>query len=149
MGIEPFLLVSTLRICVGQRLVRKLCQEREKYELSRDEQTQLEKNIDAGAVLKGLKEEKAAPHDATWKNISFYKPKESAECPSGYAGRVGIYETLPVSSAVKELIMKNATADEIQKQARSEGMLTMAEDGIFKAAQGTTTIEEVLRVISE
>ena len=149
MGIEPFLLVSTLRICVGQRLVRKLCQEREKYELSRDEQAQLEKNIDAGAVLKGLKEEKAAPHDATWKNISFYKPKESAECPSGYAGRVGIYETLPVSSAVKELIMKNATADEIQKQARSEGMLTMAEDGIFKAAQGTTTIEEVLRVISE
>ena len=149
MGIEPFLLVSTLRICVGQRLVRKLCQEKEKYELSRDEQAHLEKTVDAGAVLKAMKEEKAVHSDATWKNVSFYKPKESAECPSGYAGRVGIYETLQVSSSIKELIMKNATADEIENRAKSEGMLTMAEDGIFKAAQGTTTIEEVLRVISE
>jgi type IV pilus assembly protein PilB len=149
MGIEPFLLVSTLRVCVGQRLVRKLTASREKYELSRDEQAQLEKGVDAGAVLRALKEEKAAPQDATWKNISFYKPKESPESPSGYTGRVGIYETLAVSPTIKELVMKNATADEVEKQARSEGMLTMSEDGIFKAAQGVTTIEEVLRVVTE
>ncbi len=149
MGVEPFLLVSTLRICIGQRLVRKLSPAREKYELNRDEQAQLEKTVDAGAVLKALKEEKAAAKDATWKNISFYKPKAGPDSPSGYAGRVGIYETLPITSTVKELMMKNATADEVQKQARSEGMLTMAEDGIFKAAQGVTTIEEVLRVVTE
>jgi len=149
MGVEPFLLVSTLRVCIGQRLVRKLCTSREKYELSKDEQAQLERAVDAGSVLKALKEEKGVAADATWKNIPFYKPVETAECPTGYSGRVGIYETLPMTSSIKELVMKNATADEIDKQARSEGMLSMAEDGIFKAAQGVTTIEEVLRVISE
>ena len=149
MGVEPFLLVSTLRVVIGQRLVRVLTPAKEKYELSRDEQAQLEKSIDAGAVLKALKDEKAAPKDATWKNVSFFKPKESAESPSGYAGRKGIYEVLPVTSTIKELVMKNATADDVDKQARSEGMLTMSEDGIFKAAQGLTTIEEVLRVVTE
>jgi len=149
MGVEPFLLVSTLRICIGQRLVRKLAKGAEKYELSRDEQAQLEKNIDAGAVLRALKEEKAIAKDATWKNVEFFHPKESADAPSGYAGRVGIYETLPITSTIKELMMKSASGDDVEKQARSEGMLTMAEDGIFKAAQGMTTIEEVLRVVTE
>ncbi|OGG62813.1 hypothetical protein A3C21_02580 [Candidatus Kaiserbacteria bacterium RIFCSPHIGHO2_02_FULL_59_21] len=149
MGVEPFLLVSTLRVCIGQRLVRVLTPSKEKYELSRDEQARLEKTVDAGAVLKALKEEKVAPKDATWKSVPFYRPKETAEHPSGYAGRKGIYEVLPMTSTIKELVMKNATGDEIEKQARSEGMLTMPEDGIFKAAQGITTIEEVLRVVTE
>jgi len=149
MGVEPFLLVSTLRVVIGQRLTRKLCKDRGKYELSRDEQAQLERNIDAGAVLRALKEEKAVAADTTWKTVPFFKPKSSPECPTGYAGRIGIYETLPVTSTIKELIIKNAGADDIEKQARSEGMLTMAEDGIFKSVQGTTTIEEVLRVITE
>jgi len=149
MGIEPFLLVSTLRVIIGQRLVRKLSPDKEKNELSRDEQAQLEHVIDPGIVLRALKEEKALPKEATWKNIPFYKAKENGQSPSGYAGRVGIYEVLPVTSTIKELVMKNATGDEIEKQAHSEGMLTMSEDGIFKAAQGVTTIEEVLRVITE
>lgn len=149
MGVEPFLLVSTLRIVIGQRLTRKLCKDKERYELSRDEQAQLEKALDAGAVLKALKEEKIVPADATWKNVPFYKPSPTAECPEGYGGRVGIYEVLNVNSSMKELVMKNATADEIEKQAKVEGMLSMIEDGIFKAAQGVTTIEEVLRVITE
>ena len=149
MGVEPFLLVSTLRVCIGQRLVRMLTSSREKYELSREQQLQLEKTVDAGAVLKALKEEKGIAKDATWKEVSFYKPKESAESPSGYSGRRGIYEVLSMTPTVKDLVMKNATADDITKQARSEGMLTMAEDGIFKAAQGLTTIEEVLRVVTE
>src|SRR3989344_1171926 len=148
MGIEPFLLVSTLRVCIGQRLVRVLTSSKEKYELSRDEQTQLEKTIDAGSVLKALKEEKVVPKDATWKDGPFYKPKKSSEFTSGYSGCKGIYEVLPMTATIKELVMKNATADEIGKQAKSEGMLTMSEDGIFRAAQGLTTIEEVLRVIS-
>ncbi len=149
MGVEPFLLVSTLRICIGQRLSRKLCQGAAKYSLSRDEQAQLEKIIDPGVVLRSLKEEKAIAADTTWKNMPFFKAKPSPECATGYAGRIGVYETLSVSSAIKELMMKNATVDEVHKQARTEGMLTMAEDGIFKAVQGITTIEEVLRVIAE
>ena len=149
MGFEPFLLVSTLRVIIGQRLVRKLAPDKEKYELSRDEQAQLDRIIDTGTVLRALKEEKAVAADSTWKNISFSKPKENGQTPSGYSGRVGIYEVLPMTSTIKELVMKNATGDDIEKQARSEGMLTMSEDGIFKAAQGVTTIEEVLRVITE
>ncbi len=149
MGVEPFLLVSTLRVIIGQRLVRKLSADKEAYELSRDEQTQLERVIDPGVVLRALKEEKAVAKDATWKTVPFYKAKENGQTPSGYAGRVGIYEVLPVTTTIKELVMKNATGDEIQAQARSEGMLTMSEDGICKAAQGVTTIEEVLRVITE
>lgn len=149
MGVEPFLLVSTLRICIGQRLARKLCGSPSAYTLSRDEQTQLDRIIDSGTVLRALKEEKAVAADTTWKTVNFYRPKPSPECPAGYSGRIGVYETLAVSSAIKELIMRNATVDEIHAQARKEGMLTMAEDGIFKAAQGVTTIEEVLRVIAE
>ncbi|MBI2612209.1 type II/IV secretion system protein [Candidatus Kaiserbacteria bacterium] len=149
MGVEPFLLVSTLRVCMGQRLVRVLTSNKEKYELSRDEQGHLERSIDAGAVLKALKEEKVVPKDATWKDVSFCRSKDGAESPAAFAGRKGIYEVLPVTSTIKELVMKNATSDDIDKQARSEGMLTMTEDGIFKAAQGLTTIEEVLRVVTE
>ncbi|MFA7309913.1 MAG: GspE/PulE family protein [Candidatus Paceibacterota bacterium] len=149
MGVEPFLLVSTLRVIIGQRLVRRLMPDREQYELSRDEQARLESVIDAGAVLKSLKEEKAVAKDATWKNIPFFKPHEGGQSPSGYSGRLGIYEVLPVTSTIKEMVMANKTGDEIEAQARKEGMLTMSEDGIFRAAQGMTTIEEVLRVITE
>lgn len=149
MGIEPFLLVSTLRVVIGQRLVRKLTDAKVQYELSRDEQANLEHALDAGVVLKALKEEKIVPKEATWKSVPFWKPAESPDGAEGYQGRMGIYEVLSVNSSVKELVMKNATADDIQAQARTEGMLTMIEDGIFKAVQGVTTIEEVLRVISE
>ena len=149
MGIEPFLLVSTLRVIIGQRLVRKLTTEREKYSLSRDEQASVERIIDQGTVLRALKDEQAVPREATWKTIPFYHPKESTEHPSGYSGRVGIYEVLPISATIKELVMGNQTGDAIEAQARKEGMLTMSEDGIFKAAQGLTSIEEVLRVITE
>ncbi|HEY4519792.1 MAG TPA: GspE/PulE family protein [Candidatus Paceibacterota bacterium] len=149
MGVEPFLLVSTLRAVIGQRLVRKLCSEREEHHLSRDEQTRLEQVTNAGVVLKALKEEKILGKNATWKDIVFSKPKDTAACPSGYSGRTGIYEVLSVTATIKELIMKNATGDEVENRAKEEGMLTMTEDGIFKAAQGVTSIEEVLRVISE
>jgi len=149
MGIEPFLLVSTLRVIIGQRLVRKLTPNREEHELSREEQEQLERLVDAGSVLKALKGEKIVPPDATWKNVPFWKPTSTPENKEGFMGRVGIYEVLPITTTIKELIMKNATGDDIHTQARSEGMLTMSEDGIFKCVQGLTTIEEVLRVIAE
>ena len=149
MGIEPFLLVSTLRVIIGQRLVRRLTPDREPYELTKDQQADLERSVDQGTVLKALKEEKVIAADMTWKNVPFYKPHEGGSSPSGYATRVGIYEVLPVTASIKELIMKSASGDQIHEQARKEGMLTMSEDGIFKAAQGTTTIEEVLRVITD
>jgi type II secretory ATPase GspE/PulE/Tfp pilus assembly ATPase PilB-like protein len=149
MGIEPFLLVSTLRVVIGQRLVRRLATDHVSHELTRDEQTQLEHIVDAGVVLKALKDEKVVAKDATWKNIPFAQPKENGVTPSGFSGRIGIYEVLAVTPTIKELIMKGETGDTITEQARKEGMLSMSEDGIFKAAQGITTIEEVLRVVIE
>jgi type IV pilus assembly protein PilB len=149
MGIEPFLLVSTLRVIIGQRLVRKLASDKIPHEFSRDEQAVLEKTVDAGVVLKALKDEKVLAANATWKNATFFKPNEGGLTPSGYSGRMGIYEVLPVTSTIKEMIIKNSADTEITAQARSEGMLSMSEDGVFKAVQGITTVEEVLRVITE
>lgn len=149
MKIEPFLLVSTINVIIGQRLVRKLCSVKEKYLLSKAEILSLKKSVDMDRVLKLLKEEKIVDEKDTWETISFYKPKASPECADGYSGRAGIHEVLKISTTIRDLIMKGATSEEIEKQAKTEGMMTMIEDGIFKAAQGITTIEEVLRVVTE
>lgn len=149
MGVEPFLLVSTLRVAVGQRLVRRLCESKEPYTLSADERKDLERHADMDKVLKVLKEEEIVKANATWNDVTFYHPLPSAECEDGYHGRAGIHEVLEVSAPIKDMVMGAKTGDELEVQARKEGMLTMLEDGIFKAAQGVTTIEEVLRVINE
>ena len=85
----------------------------------------------------------------TWKGVEFFRPRPSKDYPEGYSGRLGIYEVLAVTETIKELIVKRATSDQIQAQAQKEGMITMIEDGFIKAAQGQTSIEEVLRVIVE
>ncbi len=149
MDSEPFLLVSTIEVIIGQRLVRQLCDSKEEYTLSDSEIKKLGKVVDLDAVLKALKEEKIVDGKATWKNIPFYKEKPSTECEDGFSGRLGIHEILYMSDTIKNLIMKGSTSEEIEAQAKSEGMMTMIEDGVFKAVKGITTIEEVLRVISE
>jgi len=148
MGVESFLLTSTLRVAVGQRLVRRLIEDaREEYTLSASEKADLAKHADLDAVLATMKEEGVVKSDATWSTIPFYRAKEGVE--DVYKGRSGIHEVLTVSPTVKNMIMDHKTADEIEAQCRKEGMLTMLEDGIYKAARGVTTIEEVLRVINE
>lgn len=148
MKIEPFLLVSTLNIIIAQRLVRKLSDAKEKYFLTKAEITSLGKTVDLDRVLATLKTEKIVKPSDTWDKISFWKPVASKD-DDGYKGRVGIHEVLKVSNTIKELIIKGATSGDIEVQAKKEGMITMLEDGIFKAVQGNTTIEEVLRVVSE
>lgn len=149
MGAEPFLLVSTINLIIGQRLVRRLTKDKEEHKLSKSELASLKEKVDLDKVLKDLKEEKIVKPDETWSEIKFYRPVPSKNNEDGYEGRVGIHEVLRMSPAIKELIMKNATADQLEAEARRSGMLTMLEDGIFKAVQGITTIEEVLRVVTE
>lgn len=149
MKIEPFLLVSTLDVVIGQRLVRKLCSVKEKYFLSKTELASIKKIVDMDRVLKFLTEEKIVRGGDGWEKIPFYKPKASPECPDGYSGRAGIHEVLKMSPTIKDFIIKGKIDEEIEEQAKKEGMMTMIEDGIFKAAQGITTIEEVLRVVTE
>ncbi|MEK7179881.1 MAG: GspE/PulE family protein [Patescibacteria group bacterium] len=148
MKVEPFLLVSTLDIVIGQRLIRKLVGTGEKYFLSKSEVESLKKSIDLDRVLGFLKTEKIVEEKKDWSKIPFFRPVKSSEAPDGYSGRIGIYEVLKLSPSIRDLIIKGATTQAIEVQAKNEGMMTMAEDGIFKAAQGLTTIEEVLRVIS-
>jgi len=149
MGAEEFLLVSTLRVAIGQRLVRKLADDKLPYTLTKAEKAELEEKVDLNLVLKNLIEEGVVKKDTTWNDIPFYHPKEKGVTEDGYKGRMGIHEVLEMSPALKEMIMAGKTGDEVATQARKEGMLTMIEDGIFKAAQGMTSIEEVLRVINE
>lgn len=150
MGVEPLRIVSTLRVVIGQRLVRMLKKEKEKYFLSKDELVTLGKTVDLPRVLWFLKEEKIVPPDATWSTIPFYRPaKRTEDDGDGFKGRIGIHETFAMSSAIKELVRKGATSDAIEKQAKQEGMMTMIEDGIFKAVQGITTLEEVLNIVGK
>lgn len=149
MGVESFLMVSTLRVAIGQRLVRKIEDKyKEPYTLTANEKASLSKHADLDRILETMREEKIIKPNATWNSIPFYHAKEGIG-DDAYKGRAGIHEVLPFSPTIKELVMANGTADAIEAQARKEGMLTMLEDGIYKAARGITTIEEVLRVVNE
>ena len=149
MKVEPFLIASTVTAILGQRLVRRLCKSRKPFKLSKDELKELGREVDVDRILKFLKEYKIVKAGDDWSSLSFYKPQASSDCPDGYQDRIGIHEVLTVTQSIKELIIANATSDQIEKRAKEEGMVTMLEDGIMKAVQGITTIEEVLRVTRE
>ena len=149
MKAEPFLISSTLSVIIAQRLVRRLCSSKKKYILKEPELRNLSKYCDLDRILAILKEEKIVKPKATFRDIEFYRPEPSRESPDGYSGRIGIYEVLKATEGIKDLITKNATADEISAQAQREGMITIFEDGFIKAVQGLTSIEEILRVIAE
>jgi type IV pilus assembly protein PilB len=149
MKVEPFLLVSTLSVVIGQRLVRKLTDKKEKYLLTPAELKTLGETVDLPRVLTFLKEEKIVDQKATWEKMPFWRPQSGADPEEGFSGRIGIHEVLKMSPSIKEMVMQGKTDKEIEIQAKKEGMLTMLEDGIFKAVQGETTIEEILRVVTE
>ncbi len=149
MEAEAFLLASTLNVILAQRLVRKLSDYKEKYKLEKKALKNLSKYVDLKRVETVLKEEKILKIGQSIEDAVFYRPKATKDASEGYKGRVGIYEVLSVSETIKDLIQKQANSDEIQRQAETEGMRLMIEDGFVKAAQGLTSIEEVLRVIIE
>jgi type IV pilus assembly protein PilB len=149
MKIEPFLIVSTAKVIIAQRLLRKLTETKEKYFLSKAEIESLSKVVDLERVVKFLRQEKVVGEKDTIDKIPFYKPKPSADSKDGYSGRICINEVLKMTQTIKDLVVRGEPDNVINEQAKKEGMLSMIEDGVFKAAQGTTTIEEVLRVISE
>jgi len=149
MGAEPFLIASTLNVILAQRLVRKLCSNRTRYKFKPEQIKSLEKYVDIERINKVLKERKIIKGVSSIKEATFYKPAQSKECPEGYKGRIGIFEVLSVSEAIKEMILRKENADHIQEEAQKEGMTLMVEDGLIKAMQGITSIEEVLRVTTE
>jgi len=134
MGVEPFLLASTLEIVIGQRLVRRVCP-----------------RCRASSSISGVEAQKLFPgaernFDAK-KSITLYHGKGCEACSStGFRGRVGIYELLTISPAIKDVILRRASSAEINSVAIKEGMRLMFEDGLDKMLAGVTTIEELLRV---
>jgi type IV pilus assembly protein PilB len=131
MGVEPFLITSSVICIVAQRLVRRVCQKcREQYTIS-DE------------IYQQFSLQQLMPDH----NRVFYKPKGCDKCyKTGYQGRVGISEILVLTQKVKELILQGASEMMVKKAAREDGMITMREDALYKAAAGLTTLEEVVRL---
>ena len=149
MGAEPFLITATVKTIIAQRLIRKLTNNKEKYFLSSAEIKNLAKIVDLDRVLTFLRAENVIGPKDTWDKIPFYKAVKSTEFEDGYSGRIGMHEVLKVTPTIKEMILKGNSQDDLEVQAKKEGMMTMIEDGIFQAVLGVTTLEEVFRVVSE
>ena len=147
MQVEPFLIASTLNLIIAQRLVRRFSGEKEKYKLKESDLANFSKYCDTERILEILKKEKIIKPKGTLRDVELYRPKPSKDSATGYKGRMGIFEIMPVNESIKELIVKKASTEEISRKAKENGMRTMVEDGFVKAAKGLTSIEEVLRVI--
>ncbi|MFZ1258796.1 MAG: GspE/PulE family protein [Candidatus Saccharimonas sp.] len=166
MGIEPFLIASTVKAVVGQRLVRRLCMVcRQSHPATQPDVDEIVKllNLRAGEPFNRIyqmervaAEQKVGgdtPMSCTEQTVTTIwkaNPEGCDECShTGYKGRIGIYEVLGVTHPIQQLITSNATSNQIQEQAIAEGMTTMQTDGVIKSLRGNTTLEEVLRVTRE
>lgn len=156
MGVEPFLIASTVNTIIGQRLVRRIGPNRETYESSPLETENLKDTI--GHLLpKNQADVARVSEDLGYKDLplagqnayTLVKGKDSPQTPGGYAGRAGLYEVMDVTEEIQALITKQSTSAEIQKVAIAQGMVTMRQDGYLKALQGVTTLEEVNRVAAD
>jgi type IV pilus assembly protein PilB len=152
MGIEPFLIASTVRTVIGQRLVRRVV-EPETVQATPAEITAIQNTI--GDILpKDPASVAAVSEDIGYQNLplvgqnayTLYQGTDKPDHPGGYKGRLGLYEVFNITESIQDLIINHATSAEIQKQAQAEGMLTMRQDGYLKALAGFTTLNEVNRV---
>lgn len=136
MGIEPFLVASTVNIALGQRLVRMICPH-----------CKVEKKL-TDAEFENLKN--ILPAEIVGNHRNFYHGKGCAECgDTGYYSRMGLYEVLEVNDFIREAIMRRADAGEVKKIAIKNGMIPLLEDGFKKTLTGYTTLEEIIRVVNE
>ncbi len=174
MGIEPFLIASTVRAVVGQRLVRRLCKAcrepvqpdpetvkkiNKTFKIKSSEDMKKINELEKLAIQGGIGTNTENQNDATNKpstttsaitRLFKAKPGGCEECGhNGYKGRMGIYEVLGNSSEIEKLIISNSTSESIENQAVKENMVVMQLDGFIKALRGQTTIEEILRVTAE
>src|SRR3989344_6011831 len=144
MDIEPFLVASTVNVVVAQRLVRKICVRcRESYALTQEEKRAIhgELAVETAFTKKGIKK---------LDTLRLYRGAGCKVCGNtGYAGRVGVFEVMEMNSMIKSLIMTQSSSDTIQQAAVKSGMTTLLEGSIEKILNGTTTLEEVLRVTKE
>lgn len=151
-GVEPYLIASTLNTVVGQRLVRKICADcKTATKLDRKAIESLSIDFDLAHLIEVMKHEGTIEKKVKdISEIGFYEGKGCDKCAhSGYKGRIGIYEVLDVTEEIGKLIMGRSTTAQIQEAAVRGNMVLMWQDGFIKAYQGLTTINEVLRVSKE
>lgn len=153
MGIEPFLIASTVKTVIGQRLVRRLGKETEEYQSSTAEAEAIRSTIGPllpkdKAKIEEFQKDLGYPHLplSTDTAYTLHKGIDNPSAPGGYSGRMGIYEVFSITEEIQDLILKRSTSAEIQKKAREQGMITMREDGYLKALNGLTTLNEINRV---
>jgi len=155
MGIEPFLIASTVHTVIGQRLVRRIGGTLEQYQSDAAETAAIKSAL--GDLLPEKAEDVAAlAQDLGYKTLplrgdnayTLTRGKDDPDSPGGYKGRMGIYEVFDVTEQIQQLILKRATSAEIQKVAQAQGMVTMRQDGYLKALAGMTSVSEVNRVAS-
>ena len=153
MGIEPFLIASTVHTVIGQRLVRRIGKHSEKYDAAAAEIDSIHGTL--GKLLPQSEAEiKKVSADLGYDNLplatqnayTLTRGIDSPGAPGGYKGRMGIYEVFSITDEIQRLIVKQATSAEIQQVAKEQGMVDMREDGYLKALNGQTTINEVNRV---
>ncbi len=153
MGIEPFLIASTVNTVIGQRLVRRIAKKRDIYQSSAIETQNINSTI--GHLLPKTKEEVAqVSEDLGYESLpltgqasyDLAAGRDTQASPGGYSGRAGLYEVMDITEEIQQLITTRATSAEIQKVAIAQGMITMRQDGYLKALDGVTSLDEVNRV---
>jgi type IV pilus assembly protein PilB len=156
MGIEPFLLASTLNTVIGQRLVRRVTESRETYRSSEIETKEIRSIVD-GILPKSSDLVAKAGKDLGYEGLplagqssyELVRGVDSVEAPGGYIGRIGLYEAMTVDEDIQKMIVGRSTAGEIMRMSVIKGMVSVRQDGILKALNGITSLEEVNRVASD
>jgi type IV pilus assembly protein PilB len=152
MGVEPFLLSSTVNVIIAQRLVRVLCECKQPKEATEEQMRELHKELDVLNSFDVFNSDHTvkAHFDKGITKATLYQPKGCPKCnDSGFISRTGIFEALKMSDTIARAVIQKKTIQEIQDLAISEGMITMVQDGYIKALEGITTLEEVMRVKNE
>ncbi len=156
MGIEPFLIASTVNTIIGQRLVRRVSPKRDLYNSTPIETQNILATV--GHLLPTTREQVAQiSEDLGYKDLplagqnayTLVKGKDTPQTPRGYSGRAGLYEVMDVTEEIQDLIVQRSTSNVIQHKAIEQGMITMRQDGYLKALGGLTTLEEVNRVAAD
>lgn len=151
MGVEAFLVVSTVNLLLAQRLVRRLCDKcRTEVPVDQTMLDSLKGVADPDFVLTVLRREGVIDQKVEWKQIKVYRANGCKRCHDGYKGRIGIYEVLEMTPKIQAIVTPKTNSQQLEQAAREQqNMVTMVEDGVMKVVQGVTTIEEVLRVAKE
>ncbi len=155
MGIEPFLIASTVHTVIGQRLVRRVVPGGENYSSNASE-TKAIKDTIGGLLPKTAERVEAIGKELGYSNLplagqsayTLVKGKPKPDNKSGFAGRMGLYEVFQITDQIQNLILRRATSSQIQQLAIAQGMISMRQDGYLKVLAGLTTLLEVNRVAS-